>query len=322
MKFPIKEIQKTMRTGKKILLLLTIAVLTICVLGSAAADVKPIPLDMLEHGTPPKKSGWITPAKEYQDESIHVVLNERRHYKSKTSDGNITIRWVVIEIKDPSQLRTVLSNDSYENKKGATSQEMVEHVNPVVAINDDYVKINNFKGYVVRQGVFYSDTLDEWKEEMKQDVLIIDSEGDFTVVSKASSAEVKECIAGLEADGKSAVNVFTFGPALVLNGQVQEIKRNDSTHEVILATARTVICQLDTLTYAVFAADSIKNGYGINCTEFANFIVKTFPDCKVAYNLDGGASSRLYMGQKRVNTAKGRREIYGMVYFASAASED
>ena len=103
---------------------------------------------------------------------------------------------------------------------------------------------------------------------------------------------------------------------------LQEIKRNDSTHEVILATARTVICQLDTLTYAVFAADSIKNGYGINCTEFANFIVKTFPDCKVAYNLDGGASSRLYMGQKRVNTAKGRREIYGMVYFASAASED
>ena len=311
-----------MRTGKLVFLVLTIAALALCILSPAAAEVKPIPLNMLEHGTPPKAEGWIVPNREYQDESIHVVLNERGHYKSKTSDGNITIHWVVIEIKDPSQLRTVLSKDSYEDKGGATAQEMVEHINPVVAINDDYVKINNFKGYVVRQGMFCSDTLDEWSEEQKQDVLVIDDAGDFTVVQKASSADVQACLAELETQGKAAVNVFTFGPALVLNGEVQKIQRDDSTHEVILATARTVICQLDTLKYAVFAADSIKNGYGINCTELANFIVKTFPDCKVAYNLDGGGSSRLYLGQKRINTAKGRREIYGMVYFASAASED
>ena len=80
----------------------------------------------------------------------------------------------MIEIKDPSQLRTVLSYDSFEVKKAATANEMVPYLNAVVAFNDDYVKMNNFKGYVIRQGEFCLDNLDEWKEGLKQDVLLID----------------------------------------------------------------------------------------------------------------------------------------------------
>ena len=311
-----------MRAGKLVILVLTVMVMTICMIGSAMAEIKPIPLDMLEHGTPPKAECWVVPGKEYEDESIHVVLDERRNYKSKSSDGNITIRWAVIEIKDPSQLRTALSYDSFENKDLATAPEMVAYLNPVVSFNDDYVKMNNYKGYVMRQGVLYSDNLDEWSDELKQDVLIIDDQGDFSVVQKATSADVQVRIAELEGEGRQAINTFTFGPTLVLNGEAQEIKGKDSTHTVITATARTAFCQLDTLKYAVFAADCPQTGYGINCQELANFIVKTFPECKVAYNLDGGGSSRLFMGQKKVNKAMGRREIYGMIYFASAVSED
>ena len=311
-----------MRTGKLVLLVLMTVVLSVCTLCSALADVKPIPLDMLEHGTPPKAEGWIEANKEYEDESIHVVLYERRNYKSKTSDGNITIHWAVIEIKDPSQLRTALSYDSFEEKKAATAPEMVAYLNPVVACNDDYAKINNFKGYVVRQGELCLDNLDEWSEGLKQDVLLIDDQGDFHVVQKASSADVQAFNAELEGSGRKVINAFTFGPAMILDGEIQTITRESSTHELNLATARTVICQLGPLKYAIFAANSPKNGFGINVLELANFIVKTFPDCKVAYNLDGGGSSRLFMGQKRINLANGRREIYGMIYFASAASEE
>ena len=174
----------------------------------------------------------------------------------------------------------------------------------------------------IRQGTLYLDNLDDWSEDLKQDVLLVDDQGDFHVVQKAASADVKAYTADMEGQGRTVVNAFTFGPALVLDGQVQEIKGKDSTHEVILATARTAICQLGPLKYAVFAADCPKTGFGINCTELANFIVKTYPDCKVAYNLDGGGSSRLFIGQKKLNKANGRREIYGMIYFASAVSED
>ena len=311
-----------MRTGKFVLLVLMTAVLTFSALFSAVADVKPIPMDMTEHGTPPKAECWITPNEEYQDESIHVTLYKRTNYKSKSSDGGITIRWAEVEIKDPSQLRTALSYDSFEDKKAATAPEMAAYIDPVVAFNDDYAKMNIFKGYVIRQGVFCKDDLDEWTEELKQDVLVIDDQGDLSPVLKATSADVQAFIADLESQGRKAVNVFTFGPVLVLNGEMQTIERNTSTHSLNLAMARTVFCQIGPLKYAVFAADAPKTGYGINCQELAKFILQTYPDCMIAYNLDGGGSSRLFMGQKRVNQAQGRREIYGMIYFASAVSED
>ena len=311
-----------MRAGKQVLLVLTAMALAFCLICTASAEVKPIPLDMTEHGTPPKADGWIVPNREYEDESIHVVLEERKNYDSKSSDGGITIHWAIIEIKDPSQLRAALSYDSFENKGTATAPELVAYLNPVVSINDDYVKMNNYKGFVLRQGVLYSDNLDDWSEELKQDVLIIDDHGDFSVVQKASSADVHARMDELESQGRKTWNVFTFGPVLVLNGEEQQIKGSDSTHSVITATARTAICQLDTLKYAVFTADAPQTGYGINCQELAGFILKVFPECKVAYNLDGGGSSKMFMGQKKVNKANGRREIYGMIYFASAVSEE
>ena len=311
-----------MHTGKHWILPLIIAALLLSILVPATAEVKPIGLDMLEHGTAPAKEGWIVPGREYQDESIHATLYERKNYKTKSSAGPTTIHWVVIEIKDPSQLRTVLSYDSFEAKKGANPPELVKYINPVVSFNDDYVKMNNYKGYVMRQGVLYSDNLDDWSEDLKQDVLIIDDQGDFSVVQRASSADVQAFIAELEGQGRKAVNTFTFGPTLVLNGEAQEIRGKDSTHTVITATARTAICQLDTLKYAIFAADCPKTGYGMNCQEMANFIVKVFPECKIAYNLDGGNSSSLFMGKKKVNKTMGKRNGYGMIYFASAVSED
>ena len=73
-----------MRAGKLVILVLTAIMLVLCTLGSAAADIKPIPLDLLEHGTAPKDECWVVPGKEYEDESIHVVLEER----SGDSTGN------------------------------------------------------------------------------------------------------------------------------------------------------------------------------------------------------------------------------------------
>ena len=142
------------------------------------------------------------------------------------------------------------------------------------------------------------------------------------MVVKASSADVQAATADLEEQGRKVVNAFTFGPVLVIDGEVQKIVREQSTHALNLAVARTVFCQIGPLKYAVFAADAQKTGYGMNCQELANFIVKQFPECKIAYNLDGGGSSKLYIGQTKANKAPGRREIHGMIYFASAVSED
>ena len=78
-----------MHSGKMGLKLLLAVVLFLFMLTEAFADVSAIPLDMLAHGTPPKKEGWITPAREYQDESIHATIYERKNYM-----GSINSCWV------------------------------------------------------------------------------------------------------------------------------------------------------------------------------------------------------------------------------------
>ena len=289
--------------------------------GTAGADVIPLGMDMTVHGMPLREDGWIEPNREYQDESIHVTLYEEQAWSSGV--GRTTVHWAVVEIKDPSQIRSTLSFESYDDMKPAKSEEMVRFVNAVCAINDDYVKISSYKGYVMRQGVFYCDTLDEFEEIKRQDVLIIDDQGDFSTVLKASSAAVQEHLAEMEKQGRKPVNIFTFGPTMIIDGEIQEMKWENSIHSVHIACARAVICQLDHLKYALVAIDGeASENTGMKAADAAKFILAKFPDCKIAYNLDGGGSSKLHIGNKLVNHARGRREIGGMIYFASAASGD
>ena len=43
-----------------------------------------------------------------------------------------------------------------------------------------------------------------------------------------------------------------------------------------------------------------------------------FPDCKVAYNLDGGGSTHLIINGKKIHQTPNARPISDIIYFASA----
>ena len=294
-----------------VLMIIFLAVTT----ASAYADITPLEMDMTVHGQPLREDGWIEPGVEYRDESIHAVLTTERYQ-------NVHVRFIVIEVADASQIRSTLSYDSYEDQKLAKALDIANSVNAVAAINDDFIKFNKYQGYVMRQGVFYQDTLA--KLELPQDVLIIDDQGDFHAVIKASTETMEEAIAGLQADGRKPVNIFTFGPTLVLDGQPQECKREDSIHSVHVNGARAAIGQLDHLKYFIMTVDGAMTEHtGMNCNQLAEFIVQHFPECKVAYNLDGGNSSKLVFSGQELNHAMGSgRKIAGLIYFASAATGD
>ena len=288
----------------------------------AIAEVIPLDMDIRTHGNPYKKSGWIS-ENEYQDESIHIVLSSARR-KPKSSQKQITCRWVVIEIADPSQIRTTLSRESYDDVTLERPWVMAQRVNAVVACNSDFVKYTFNVGYVVRQGQFYRDALNG-----ERDVLIIDDRGDFDAVLKATSADMEAKKQEIEADGRQIVNAFSFGPVLIRDGQVLDQPLSAWEHDKAeghLATQRIAICQLDTLKYAIFEIDGgVVNGSGMNgmnLKELANYIISIFPECKLAYNLDGGGSSSLMLRGKPVHSTPGSREISDLIYFASAASED
>ena len=43
-----------------------------------------------------------------------------------------------------------------------------------------------------------------------------------------------------------------------------------------------------------------------------------FPECRMAYNLDGGGSSTVLVNGERIHKTPGHREICDILYFASA----
>ena len=299
--------------------------ITVCLVSAAAtaalAEVTPLGTDLSVHGRPLREDGWNEDNTVYQDESIHVELIQEQ-LKPKSSHGKIWVRMAVVEISDPSQLRTTMSYESFEKTTPAKAVDMAKAVNAVVAINDDYCKFNTYRGYAMRQGVFYQNTLAKLKKP--QDVLIIDDSGDFSIVIKASNDSLEAKIAELAEDGRKPVNIFTFGPGLIVDGEGQECKRADSIHELDQVNARAVIGQLGPLKYFVMTVDGASSEHtGMTGNQMVEYIQQRFPECTNAYNLDGGNSSKFIWHGKAINKAKGgARKVSGLIYFASAATED
>ena len=278
----------------------------------AFAEVKPLDPDIRTHGYPPRKDGWISNS-EYQDESIHLMAYSKGR-KPKSSNNSTTCRWMTIKIADPSQLRTAMSNDSYDDPATVAATTIAKSVNAVVALNGDYFKYNYDKGYVLRQGVFYRDALDgTW------DSLIIDDRGDFHSVMEATSESMAAALAELEASGRSAMNVFTFGPVLIQDGKILREEYPPEMHYPTLATQRIAIFQLGELEYGIVEIDSDQgNGTGMNLGELARYILEIFPDCKMAYNLDGGGSTHLILNGRQIHKTVSGRAVCDIIYFASA----
>lgn len=298
--------------------LMAVFCLLIGLVPAAAADVTPLGIDLTVHGSPLREDGWIVPDEEYRDESIHAVLTTEQYRKTPKK---LYVRTVVIEVADASQIRSTLSYESFGDQKLALALDMANSVNALAAVNDDFVKFNQYRGYVMRQGVFYQDNLKNLSKP--QDVLIIDDQGDFYVVIKASTETVEEKLRELDGNGRKPVNIFTFGPTLVLDGQPLDCPWADSIHSMHLPGARAVIGQLDHLKYFIMTVDgAMSDNTGLTGNQLGEWIVERFPECKVAYNLDGGNSSKLIFGGKELNEAYGRaRKISGLIYFASAATE-
>lgn len=310
-----------MKCRKRFCTIMAMICLTVMMAATASADISPLGNDLTIHGQPLRKDGWNEENTVYQDESIRAELIQE-HFKPKSSSAKITVRIAVVEISDSSQLRTTLSYESFEKTTPAKAVDMAKMVNAVVAINDDYCKFNKYRGYALRQGVFFQNTLEKLKKP--QDVLIIDDQGDFCIVPKATTETMDAKIGELAAEDRKPVNVFTFGPGLIIDGKAQDCKREDSIHELHLSNARAVIGQLDHLKYFVMTVDGASSeGTGMTGNEMAAYILEHFPECRYAYNLDGGNSSKFIWHGKAINKAKGgARKVSGLIYFASAATEE
>lgn len=234
-----------------------------------------------------------------------------------------------IVIKDPSQLRTsAAAKVGFLSKGTKDGVELCARINAVVGLNGDFVhgtEKYDF-GYVIRQGVLYRNNLDtagKWNSHL-MDLLLIDEDGDFHIIRRAEAGAVKD----MKIEGKRIMQAFTFGPALIIDGEkIDDFGGAESWINMDAGgpKQRIAFCQAGELHYKVVCCSGpytntrtkAKNT-GLTLAEFASLVAEQ--DVQTAYNLDGGDSVLLYFNGRIVNEKpnQGTRKLQDVIYFVSA----
>lgn len=298
---------------KRIISLLFAVMLAMEICVSASAEI--IEYDIKDtQGNKFDKAGYISDT-EYRDESIHVVISYDRAY-----DTDYMI--VRVSIANGTQIRTSLS--SRDGKSVEAGVTLAKHANAVFAIDGDSFMTHE-KGagkHIVRQG-----RVVKHNAKGEFDVLVIDSDGNLDILLKATEEDFDNY-------EKEIVNAFSFGPALIYNGELMPIERDDS-----LATEksaqRVALCQLAepeegySLSYVCVISAGPENVQpngklykGMDLHQFAE-VVYNIGGITMAYNFDGGSGALAVFNGTKMNKfgIDKSRSISDIIYFATADTE-
>ena len=117
---------------------------------------------------------------------------------------------------------------------------------------------------------------------------------------------------------KGAVNVFSFGPGLIEDGEIA-VDSSDEVGKAMASNPRTAIGKISDNHYVFVVSDGrTSESEGLSLSELAQFMKGL--GVTTAYNLDGGGSSTMYFNGNIVNnpTTNGKsiqeREVSDIVY--------
>lgn len=274
--------------------------LTCLLMGGAACaevttEISPLPWDM-SPGYEANPDDYS--ADGFYDASLRVEISTQRR-----ADADFYIAH--IKIKHASQLRTGVA--SVLGGKTNKITAMAEGFHAVLAINGDYFSDRD-AGLVIRQG----ETLRE-KASPLYDMLLIDAQGNFHIVKRDNQEMLDFYLAG----ALDIRNVFSFGPALVVDGEKQEIpeKYSFAPH---YKNPRAAIGQVGELEYVCVVVDGRSDeSAGVTLETLADVMAQL--GCTQAFNLDGGNSATLVLGGVIYNDKSpgNERSVSDIIYFAT-----
>lgn len=254
--------------------------------GSDAADTKP------------EDSPVILTDTSYSDGNISITITEHRQY-------NTTIYVADVHLSSADYLKTAFAKNAYGKNVTAKTSEISKENNAILAINGDYYGTQE-RGYVLRNGQLYRKAAKEDQED-----LVIYQDGSFEIITEESiSADT------LLANG--AQQVLSFGPGLVVDGQISVVKGQE-VGKAMASNPRTAIGIIDDLHYVFVVSDGrTDDSEGMSLYELAMFMQSL--GVSKAYNLDGGGSSTMVFNGKVINnpTTSGKsvkeRSVSDIVY--------
>jgi len=287
-----------------------ISLLLLCVLAVSCACADELPQMVkvefapVDYTAPEKPTNNYAASKAYFSEdgmSYHDDTLDIQLHKFHVYNADVTVAFV--QIADADQLRTQQAKP-YPSKTTARIDVIAKPVKAVFAVNADWFTYRN-DGIVYRNGELLRD-----REIPEDDGLAIDVNGDLHIIRPMTREEYDK----LEVP---VMHSFSFGPALVMNGELQDIGDRKVTYR-----QRMAIGQIDELCYVFVCADGTNedDGEGLNVPELAQLMYDL--GAHTAYNLDGGQSASMLMGSTKVNgQPKTMRAIGDIIYFTTAVPE-
>lgn len=244
------------------------------------------------------KDNFVPKPENYSELSYHDDTIDVKVYHIRRHDTPIVVAFV--QIASPDQLRTELARP-YPSQATNRIYEMAKRVNSVLAVNGDWFTYHN-RGIAYRNGEKLRSRSDD-----EYDGLVIDTNGDFHIMRPMS----EENYASLDTP---IMHSFIFGPALVIDGEVQEIVNRKVTYK-----QRMAIGQISHLSYVLVATDGPdqNDSVGLNVPQLAQLMKGL--GATQAYNLDGGQSTSIMLGDTKLNgqNPKRMRAVGDIIYFAT-----
>ena len=263
-----------------------------------------IPFDFT---VPPAPDAALYTEDSYEDETIRVKME-----KQEMDDG--TKMYVAyIQIADPCQLRTGVANpEKTSSTRTKTVKAMAKYYNAVIAINgDNYVDNPQKTTFEFRMTKAIRS-----KTNKTKDILVIDDLGNFRLFIKSQG--IKDLPDQLKKEGRSIINAFTFGPALVKDGVLLELDENYG-YNPNGREPRTAIGQMGPLSYVmvIIQPKDRSGNTGFSQRKLAEFMYNL--GCVQAFNLDGGNSAEMVFGDQVIKGQPGAddRTLSDIIYFAT-----
>ncbi len=215
----------------------------------------------------------------YSDENIDITLTEYRVYDT-------TVYVADVSISSPEYLQTVLAHDAYGKNVTQKTSEMAQNHQAILAVNGDYYGSRE-RGYVLRNGTLYRSSATYGQED-----LVVYRDGSMEII-REEEVSAEELLAN------GAQQIFSFGPALVSEGQIA-VSVADEVGKAMASNPRTAIGLVNDLNYLFVVSDGrTDESEGLSLMELAEFM-KEF-GAVTAYNLDGGGSSTMYFRGEIIN---------------------
>ncbi len=234
----------------------------------------------------------------YSDGNITITITEYR-------ENDTTIYVADVVLSSPEYLKTAFAKSSYGKNVTEKTSSIAERVGAILAINGDYYGAQE-TGYVIRNGVLYRS-----KGSSDNEDLVIYSDGSFEIISEGD-------VTAEELLENGAVQVLSFGPALVQNGKIS-VTEDEEVGKAKTSNPRTAIGIIDDLHYVFVVADGrTDESAGLSLYELAEFMQDL--GVETAYNLDGGGSSTMVFNGEVINnpTSSGNsikeRKVSDIVY--------